>query len=612
MGLSVSLSNALSGMTTTQKSLEVLSRNVSNSGTAGYHRQSVSSTNSYSTNGAFASASDVTRAFNEAVQRYYNEGVSSTGHADVRADFLSRLEVFIGKPGDGTSIDALYQDFEIAMQAMATSPDDFSVRSQVISTATQLASGLNGLTESIQDLRQETEIQISSNVASLNQMLTSLETVNLSLKDETGDTASRLSLLDERDRLVAGISELVDTNVDYRTNGTVAMMTTTGLGLIDETATQFEFRSAGQLQAASQFSIVDADNGVGTLVAKTASGYEVDIVEQKVLRSGRLGALIELRDTTLVQAQDQLDEIASALSLSFSTVTTDGTAVATPDGFTLDLADVQVGNDFTVTYTESGTENIVKVVRVDDTANLPMDSTDADGVRTIGLDFSGGIAAVAAALDTALGAAVNVTNPSGTIIQIVDDAGGGTTDIDALVGHTSVTGTQTGDLALALFTDAGSTYTNSLDGVTQKLGFAGRIQVNTDLVTNNELLVKYDTDTSLGNADRANFLLDGLESSFFTGSSVSTDETGNFRMSGNAQNMIVQMMNFQSNSISAANSELSAQELSLDAVTQRLGAEYDVNVDEEMARLIELQNAYSASARVVSVVQELIDALIAI
>ena len=39
--------------------------------------------------------------------------------------------------------------------------------------------------------------------------------------------------------------------------------------------------------------------------------------------------------------------------------------------------------------------------------------------------------------------------------------------------------------------------------------------------------------------------------------------------------------------------------------------EYGVNLDEEMARLMELQNAYSANARVVSVVKELLDALLA-
>ena len=42
MGLSASLTNALSGMGTGQASLEILSRNVANAGTPGYHRQSLS------------------------------------------------------------------------------------------------------------------------------------------------------------------------------------------------------------------------------------------------------------------------------------------------------------------------------------------------------------------------------------------------------------------------------------------------------------------------------------------------------------------------------------------------------------------------------------------
>ncbi len=53
----------------------------------------------------------------------------------------------------------------------------------------------------------------------------------------------------------------------------------------------------------------------------------------------------------------------------------------------------------------------------------------------------------------------------------------------------------------------------------------------------------------------------------------------------------------------------STQELTLDALNQRLDAEYGVDVDEEMARLMELQNAFAANARVMSVVQELMDAV---
>ncbi len=47
----------------------------------------------------------------------------------------------------------------------------------------------------------------------------------------------------------------------------------------------------------------------------------------------------------------------------------------------------------------------------------------------------------------------------------------------------------------------------------------------------------------------------------------------------------------------------------MDALTTRMDAEYGVNVDEEMSRLLELQNAYAANARVISAVQDLLDRL---
>jgi flagellar hook-associated protein 1 FlgK len=70
------------------------------------------------------------------------------------------------------------------------------------------------------------------------------------------------------------------------------------------------------------------------------------------------------------------------------------------------------------------------------------------------------------------------------------------------------------------------------------------------------------------------------------------------------------MINHQGNVVAKAQSENSAVGYTLESITTRMGAEYGVNVDEEMARLMQLQNAYSASARVVSTVQELIDALL--
>jgi flagellar hook-associated protein 1 FlgK len=86
---------------------------------------------------------------------------------------------------------------------------------------------------------------------------------------------------------------------------------------------------------------------------------------------------------------------------------------------------------------------------------------------------------------------------------------------------------------------------------------------------------------------------------------------GKFALNGNIGEVISQVINFQGSTINAALTKADDRQLTLDTIVDQMGSEYGVNVDEEMARLMELQNAYAANARVVSVVKELLDALFA-
>ena len=81
MGLSASLSNALSGMHVSQNSLEVLSRNVSNSGTPGYHKQSLSVIDTVAGSSSYARSGTVQRAFNKSLQVFYTNAVSDAAFA---------------------------------------------------------------------------------------------------------------------------------------------------------------------------------------------------------------------------------------------------------------------------------------------------------------------------------------------------------------------------------------------------------------------------------------------------------------------------------------------------------------------------------------------------
>lgn len=615
MGLSVALTNALSGMKVSQSALDIVSRNVSNSGTPGYHRQSLSVIDTLGANSSYARDGQVTRAFNQALQNHYTLGTSNSGFANIRASVLDRLQVAFGKPGTAGALDTAFGEFQTALSALATSPDNYATRAQAVADAQTLASTLNDLSNQVQGLRREVEGKMEANVNELNQQLAALEKINGRLADQGLDASSRASLMDQRDRLVAQVSELVDLRVDYRPDDTVALMTRSGVGLLDGRASVFEFQSAGSLSPTALLKSNTAESGVGTLTLQTPSGLKLDLVQQSVFKSGEMAGLIELRDVTLVQAQAQLDEIAAALAQSMSTIQTAGTAVTAgaAAGYEVDLASIRNGNDFVLDYTQAGAKRSLKVVRVDDITKLPLDYVDASGQRVVGLDFAGAAGSVATQLQAILGTGFVVSNPSGDVLRIVDDGAIGNTDVSALTKRTTVTANQNAGLGLSLFVDTGnSDFTNSLDGAGQRLGFAARIAVNSDILSNSSLMVQYTSTSSLGDADRANYLGEQLESMKFAMAQNASDQHAAFRMSGNVSDLISQTINYQGNSAAAAISDAESQELTMETLTQRMDSEYGVDVDEEMARLMELQNAFAANGRVISVVQELLNQLLQI
>jgi flagellar hook-associated protein 1 FlgK len=613
MGLGISLANALTGMATSQASLNVVSRNVANAGTPGYHKQSLSIIDTMGVNSIFARTGGVQRAFDASLQASYNSATSDSGYMETMSAMLDQLQTYFGKPGDDASLDTMFGSFMNALQALGTSPDDFATRATVVSKAQSLVSTLNSLSSNIQSLRQSTETQMQANVTVLNQSLQSLAQINQNLSSQTGDEASRSALMDQRDRLVSQISEQVDVQATYRNDGTVALMTRTGVGLLDVKAATFQFDPAGTLTAEKLGSTDPNKSAVGSLKLISSSGLTLDLVQQNVLQSGNLKALVDLRDKSLVSAQSQLDQVAASLAQAMNTVTRDGTLVpGPPSGYSLDLSTLQDGNDFTIDVNKNGVAQTYRFVRVDDSSKRPLDYYDASGAHVVGVDFSGGMAQVAQAVRGVLGTGFGIT-ATATGVQVLDDGSGGTTDVTGMTSHATVTALQGGSSALALnlFVDNGDVpYTDTLAGRGQKLGFAARITVNSAILADNRYLVQYQAGGSMGDDDRANYMLDQLSNMRFATPQTNVSDLGAFRLAGSVGDLISQTMDFTGNVAADAKSNADTQRTAVQALNQRLDSEYGVNVDEEMARLLELQNAYSANARVISAVQDLMSKLL--
>src|SRR3569623_1248067 len=292
MGLSVSLANALSGMATSQSSLNIVARNVANAGTPGYHKQSLSVIDTMGVNSVFARTGGVQRAFNASLQANYNAAVSHSSYTATMSAVLDQLQTYFGKPGDDGSGDTMFGGFMNALQSLGTSPDDFATRATVVSKAQSLVSTLNSLSSNVQSLRQTTETQMQASVTVLNQSLTSLAQINQHLANHTGHPASRAAMMDQRDRMVSQISEQVDIQATYRNDGTVALMPRTGVGLLAVKPATFEFEPAGTLTPEKLINSDSSKSVVGSLKLVSASGLTIDLVQQNVLQSGTLKALI--------------------------------------------------------------------------------------------------------------------------------------------------------------------------------------------------------------------------------------------------------------------------------------------------------------------------------
>lgn len=618
MGLSTSLNTAIAGLNATQVGIGVVSQNVSNAGTTGYVRRTVSTADSLSGQTVGTQSTQVQRLLDKIVQHQLWQESAGAAYTSTRADMLSSVDKLYGAPGSATALDTIYNGFTSALQALQNDPSSYSLRSAVLDSAGQLASRLNTLSDGVQALRAQAESGIASAVTQVNNLLGALTNVNARIVGSPNDTAVA-GLKDQRDLILSELSQYIDIKTSEDARGSISVVTGSGTQIFDgRPAVTFGFDEHSSLGADDQWSSDPTQRGVGTITMTTSSGGVMDAIANKTFRSGEIAALVEMRDKTLVQAQGQLDEIAAQMSRALSDREIAGTAVTAgaATGFEVDLAGLQSGNTVTLDYavTPGGQTQRFTFVRVESAASLPLPASasgDANN-RVIGIDFSGGPASVAAQMQAAIGGGFTVSN-TGSVLRIVDDGAAGTRDVKALTSRPTATTLSSagGSAELPFFVDGSgnAVYTGSYENGSQLVGFAGRITVNPALIADRSKLVTFDTTTAQGDVTRPQLMLERLTQS----QRALTNRTGldgsTATTSATVSSLVQRVVSSQGQAVETAQRLNEGQQVALAAVQSRFQETSQVNVDQEMATLIELQNAYAANARIISTVKEMMDVL---
>jgi len=618
MSLTQALSTALSGLQVNQASISMVASNVANADTPGYTRKVVNQVSIGAGSSIGVRVSDIQRQIDLYIQRQLRVENAGASYADTRAQMYSQLQEIYGQPGSDTSLESVYNSFTSALQVLSTSPDDPGARTAVVNSAQLLTQQLNQLSGSIQGQRANAELAIADGVNRANEAMKQIASLNQQIAGSTpGDSATQ-ALQDQRDSYIDQLSQLMDINVMAGDRGQVSIFTSSGTQLVGAQAAQLSFDAVGTITPASQWSANPSQRGVGTIMLIPPSGTPVDLIQNRSIRSGTIAAYLQMRDQDLVQAQNQLDALAAGMAQALSDKTTAGTAVSPlpQNGFDVDVGGLSQGNTVTINYTDTATNtpHTITLVRVDDPAALPLSNTATATANdsVFGINFSGGMASVITQINAALtGTGMSASNPSGTTLEILDDGAANTVDVNSVSATKTVTGLLGGSAELPLFTDGSTPFTGAITSRgSQVTGLAARITVNPSVVADPSSLVAYQSGTAAGDSTRPDFILQQLTGASLTFSPNTGIGTTSAPFVGTLTTYLRQVVSQQGEAASSADNLKQGQDVVLNALQQRFNNASGVNVDQEMANLLTLQNSYAANARVMSAVKEMLDALI--
>ena len=279
-------------------SLTITSTNIANSSVPGYSRQqAVYSTSA--TGGVYVS--DIERITDQFYVSQVQSASTSLGYATTYASQNNLLETTLSS--ESMSLSPALNSFFNSLDSAQADPMDTAYRQEILFGAENIATRFNGLASDMNKQLGEVNKQTGVMVDEANSLMQELADLNreIQMGDATGGVSS--GLLDERDRTVQQLSELLDVDATYNDDGTVDLFLPNGEPLVVGT-------TANELIVNK-----DGDAWGHSISLKTAS-------HTKPLGNvgGGIQGQLDFRDDVLAPAYDDLMTIGEVMTREINEV----------------------------------------------------------------------------------------------------------------------------------------------------------------------------------------------------------------------------------------------------------------------------------------------------
>ena len=312
MSLSGALGIAQSALANTSAQTALVSKNIANVSNTNYSRET--STTLTQSTGAVTTG-PTQRATDAALLASLLSAQSASTGQESLSDGLTQIASALGLDSTSSTSSTEATDnspataigaFTTALQSYASQPDDNSLATAAVASAKSLATNLNQASASVQAVREQADSAMASSVQTINSLLTQFTSVNNTIVSGTQTGQDVSDAEDTRDGILKQLSQEIGITTVQSSNGSTAIYTDSGATLFETTPRTVSFTPTTTYTAGTTGQAVMVD---GVPVTGASSVMPIS--------TGRLAGLATLRDSTTVDYQNQLDQVAAGLITTF-------------------------------------------------------------------------------------------------------------------------------------------------------------------------------------------------------------------------------------------------------------------------------------------------------
>lgn len=293
-----------------QTALQTAGNNISNVNTKGYSRQSVvlGTVEGQFTGGGYVGKGvelqTIQRNFSAFLTRQSALAGATQAADNTRVDNLQQLESIFS--GGSTGLGAAVNDMLNSFSDIANVPTDLTARTVVLTRIDETAARMRAASQRLDDLQQGVEQALDQKITAVNTLAQNIADVNGQIARVQGNGQPPNDLLDKRDQLIRELNTYIQTSSIPADDGTVGIFIGGSQALVLGTVT-------------SPLAIAKDDYG-DTLTSKLSivrSGVSVTM-DEKNLGGGEISGLLRFQNDDLVEGRNLLGRLTLAITTAMN------------------------------------------------------------------------------------------------------------------------------------------------------------------------------------------------------------------------------------------------------------------------------------------------------